>query len=356
MSIELQRLSEQLQGMRAKRTADTYLSIAKRFLVFIGNGVEPSQCDVESFLARPSGAKHRRAPSTRNQELAALRFLARFALRESVWLVDPTIGVEFVRIPRQDASYYTMSELSRLFLAAKQDQNPVLRTRNVALLAVMSQAGLRVHEVVRLDLIQVDLTQEMLIGVRGKGGTCTTIPLSPESTVVLARWIDARIGLARSDESALFVSRRGTRCSVRTVERMVHQLRQRSGIAKPGCCHTLRHSTGTLALEIGCDLATIGELLRHRSIETTKRYLHNLDHRRREVVRRLAITIPREVIGTFGPSVREPPQSSAYPQNPVDHQYRLDAVRLGISAENESRDGGAEGSDSPASANQPKAA
>lgn len=326
MPIDLQQFSDQLHRTRAKRTAETYINVAKRFLSFVGDN-SPNGRDIEAFLTHPSSTMRRRAPSTRNQELAALRSFARFALRESVWSVDPTIGIEFVRIPKRDATYYTMNELSRLFVAAMDDEDLVLRSRNLALLAVMSQAGLRVHEVVGLNLAQVDLEQEMLIGVLGKGGTCATIPLSVESTIILARWMDTRDRLANSDESALFVSRRGSRCSVRTVERMVHVLRTKAGIVKAGCCHTFRHSTGTLSLEIGCDLATIGELLRHSSLETTKRYLHNLDHRRRDAVRRLAVTIPRAVIGTLGPSAREPQQTSGYPQNPVDHQYHLDAVR-----------------------------
>jgi integrase len=191
----------------------------------------------------------------------------------------------------------------------------------------MSQAGLRVHEAVGLNLTQVDLHQEMLIGVRGKGGTCVTIPLSPESTIVISRWISVRESLAHGDERALFVSRLGTRCSVRAIERMVNELRRKAGIEKEACCHALRHSTATLSLEVGCDLATIGELLRHNSIETTKRYLHNLDHRRRDAVRRLAVTIPRSVIAAAGPSVREPITPSGYPQKVVDRQYHLDALR-----------------------------
>lgn len=327
MPIDLQRLSDSLRGSRATRTAVTYDSIARRFLAFLGSQTEPSLRDVEIFLARPSKSGSRRAASTRNQELAALRSLARFALRESCWSTDPTIGVEFVRVPKQDATYYTMSELSRLFLAATGDKNPTLRARNVALLAVMSQAGLRVHEAVGLDLTQIDLHQEMLIGVRGKGGTCVTIPLSPESTIVISRWITTRKSLAHGDETALFVSRLGTRCSVRTIERMVNELRRKAGIEKAACCHALRHSTATLSLEVGCDLATIGELLRHNSIETTKRYLHNLDHRRRDAVRRLAVTIPRSVIAAPEPLVREPIALSGYPQKVVDRQYHLGAVR-----------------------------
>lgn len=327
MTVDLQRYSETLRGNHAKRTAVTYLAVAKHFLALMDGRDEPSLRDVEDFLARPSRCGGRRAITTRNQELASLKALARFALRDSSWTTDPTSGVDFKRVPKREATYYTMSEVSRLFMTAARDNNLTLRARNVALLAVMSQAGLRVHEAVGLNLTQVDLHQELLIGVRGKGETCVTIPLSPESTVLLARWLEVRDQLTSCEEDALFVSRIGRRCSVRTVERMMSVLRVRAGIEKAACCHALRHSTATLALEIGCDLATIGELLRHSSIETTKRYLHNLDHRRRDAVRRLAVTIPRSIVGNPNTSVREPTPSGEYRQKVVDHQYQLCDVR-----------------------------
>lgn len=355
MTVDLQRYSDTLQGSHAKRTAATYLTVAKHFLSSMDGRDQPTLHDVETFLARPSRRGGRRAVTTRNQELASLRALANFARRDSTWTTDPTTGVEFKRVPKHEATYYTMSEVSRLFMAAARDNHPTLRARNLALLAVMSQAGLRVHEAVGLDANQVDLNQELLVGVQGKGETCVTIPLSPESTVLLGRWLAVRAQLAKSDEeTALFVSRIGKRCSVRTVERMVNVLRVRAGIAKAACCHALRHSTATLALEIGCDLATIGELLRHASIETTKRYLHNLDHRRRDAVRRLAVSIPRRIVATPNESAREPPGCAYYVQKAVDHQYQLDALQFAGDSGDDPSDECAEYSNSEQ--NQPKAA
>jgi site-specific recombinase XerD len=195
-----------------------------------------------------------------------------------------------------DAVFFTARELQRLFLCANEDASVIARTRNVALLALLSQAGLRVHEVVGLSLAQVDISQEMLVGIRGKGDTVADIPISPEVAVVISRWLNQRSAVAHASENALFVSRLGRRISIRSVERVITKLRSKAGIAKHGSCHSLRHSMATISLELGADIGTISEILRHSSVAITQRYLHCLDGRRRDAVRRLATTIPREVI------------------------------------------------------------
>jgi integrase/recombinase XerC len=217
-----------------------------------------------------------------------------------------------------------MDELHRLFIAAVEEPLPAMRARNVALLAMLSQAGLRVHEAVALNVEQADVTQEILVAVRGKGGTCTNIPLSPEVSVILARWLSLRVGIARFSEESLFVSRLGRRLSIRSVERLVEKLRRRAGITKAASCHALRHSTATLSLELGTDLATISEYLRHASIVTTQRYLHNLDGRLREAARRLARTIPRSVLTEPAPPNTKPVRVVDFRKNQIDDQYDWD--------------------------------
>jgi site-specific recombinase XerD len=217
-----------------------------------------------------------------------------------------------------------MDELSRLFVAASAERLPAMRARGIALLAILSQAGLRVHEAVGLNVSQIDIGQELLVAVRGKGGTCANVPVSAEVAYALARWLSMRAVVAHASEEAFFVSRLGRRLSIRSAERLVQRLRERAGITKGASCHSLRHSTATLSLELGTDLATIAELLRHSSIVTTQRYLHNLDGRRREAVRRLAKSIPRSVLqGLPGPTTEPKTPSIDYPKKVIDDQYVL---------------------------------
>jgi integrase len=123
------------------------------------------------------------------------------------------------------------------------------------------------------------------------------------------------------------VSRLGRRISIRSVERMVEKLRIDAGIKKPASCHSLRHSMATFSLELGGDITTISEILRHSSVAITQRYLHGLDGRRREVVRRLASTIHREIFDSAPlPANGSPDNDNAAAKNIIDVQGFWDDV------------------------------
>lgn len=321
--VDLAQFEAAIRGVRAPRTATSYVRIAAAFLSTIES--EPSSRDIEVFLERKSRTGLRRSPATRNQELAALRALSLFAQREGNWTKDPTFGIEFARVPIHEAVFFTSQELRRLFHAADQQRSQRDCSRDTALLALLSQAGLRVHEVVGLDLEQVDIPQETLVGIHGKGGTIADIPMSPEVTVMLARWIRQRVSIAHGTERALFVSRLGRRISVRSIERLIAKLRDGAGIAKRGSCHSLRHSMATISLELGTDIGTISEILRHSSVQITQRYIHCLSARRRDAVRRLASTIPRSIVTGSAPSAGGSiANKTSDPQNDIDVQGVLD--------------------------------
>lgn len=262
---------------------------------------------MEAFLSRPTVGGFRRAPATFNQELAALRAFARFAQANLDWADDPTAGIAFRRVPAQDPAVLTASELRRLFLAASRIPNPQGIALALAILALLGQVGLRVHELVALDLDQVDLGSGTLVGVHGKGGTVHDLPLNAPTIALVTAWLGARTAVAAPKEPALFVSSRSTRISVRAIQRLLERLRKAIGSAKHITPHTLRHTTATLALTMGSDLSTVADLLRHTDLNTTRRYLHLVDERRREAVRRLGSCIPEELLPTSAdtePSVR----------------------------------------------------
>jgi integrase/recombinase XerC len=288
-----------LSGRRAARTVLSYAATASAFADFLNaqKPVDvPMPADVETFLARPTRSGVRRAPATRNQELAALRAFTKFVAPSLGWSVDPTEGIPFVREPAHDPAVLTAFELRRLFLAAAGIEDPLRRSLSLALLAVLSQVGLRVHEAVALELHQVDLVTGTLVAVRGKGGTICDLPLNAPSLALLTAWIADRQHLASADEPALFVSSHGTRLSVRSVQRLMAALRKATGTPKHVTPHTLRHTAATLALTMGADLSTVADLLRHSDLNTTRRYLHLVDERRREAVRRLGCCVPKEIL------------------------------------------------------------
>ncbi|MBX7258673.1 MAG: tyrosine-type recombinase/integrase, partial [Candidatus Hydrogenedentes bacterium] len=306
----------------APRTIQTYNAIIAAFDTSWqsrpGKGTTPTRTDVETFLGRSRKDGTPRAAATRNQELATLRVFSAFARRDLGWENDPTEKIPFVREPPRARTVLTADELQRSFHALSTGLRPQDRACNLAILALLSQAGLRVHELVKLDLDQVDLVTETLLRVEGKGGTAREIPLNERALLLLLDWIKERPKHALPGERALIVSSRGTRISIRTVERRIQRLREIMQLAKKATPHSFRHTFATLALLAGTDLAILAELLGHSDINTTALYLHCLDTRRREAVRKLAYTVPPEVL-PVSPQADEPvptPTTDPLPKTP----------------------------------------
>lgn len=324
---------------RAPRTFRTYTTIADAFLRSVSD-TTPTATDIERFIGRPRLNGARRAATSCNQELAALRSLSKVAVREKTWPANPTEGVAFVRKAPHDPPFLGADELRQLFRAAAEHPPAGEGPQILAILGLLSQVGLRIHELVALDVDQVDLVTGTLLSVRGKGSTVHDLPLNGPAVTLLTAWLQARRTRAPPGEKALFLSSRRTRLAARTVENWFVRLRTAMGTVKKVTPHTLRHSAATVALTQGTDLATVAELLRHSDLNTTRRYLHLVDTRRREAVRRLATTVPAEVLegtppeSTASTPAQPPPNdpvpavpeaSASSPVESLDDQYGLAA-------------------------------
>jgi len=319
-----------LAAHRSSRTIKTYGAILALFAASWSSTPRPTRREIEAFLARPRHDGKRRSPATCNQELAALRAFAKFAQRDLGWNDNPADGIPFAREAPRDPPVLSILELRRLFTAVAAITDVAKRARGLATLAVMSQAGLRVHELVRLNVEQLDVASATLVGVHGKGATVHDVPLNAPTVTLLLDWVRERRAIAAPDEAALFVTLRGSRLSIRSVQRMLVHLRREIGTAKRVTPHTLRHTTATLALTLGADLSTVADLLRHSDVNTTRRYLHLVDERRREAVRRLGTSIPAELLHE-SPAVDEPAMAdrTGYVRpvhESLDVHYRLDGA------------------------------
>jgi site-specific recombinase XerD len=208
---------------------------------------------------RPGG---RLAPATISRKLAAVRAFLRHSLgaaRVPDARLGPRRGRRLPDAPRREA---VDKELASL-----EGDGP-LKLRNRALVELVYSAGLRSAEAVGLDLGDVDFEQELVHVRRGKGGKDRVVPLGEEAALWVARYLhDARPGLARGANDALFLSATGKRLDTSTLRRL---------IPHP---HRLRHAFATHLLEGGADLRTIQELLGHSSLSTTQIYSH-VDARR----------------------------------------------------------------------------
>lgn len=294
-SSRTQQLLRRFAGaQRSERTARTYGSIAEAFLAFVGRR-RPEQRDVAAFLMRPLRCGRRASVSTYNQALAALRSFARFAVAAGTWSEDPTAGLSFLREPEREPPVLLVAEVHAFFRAVSSVSPPALRARDRAVLALLFVAGLRLSELVRLDVSQVDLVSATLVGVLRKGGRVQNIPIEPSAFGLVREWLEERATLARPSDPALFVSPRGGRVSGRSIERLFERIRRHVGTPKRATPHTARHSFITLDLAFGADITVVSRLAGHASIATTMRYRHLVDAEPRAAVARLGVVVPAEL-------------------------------------------------------------
>jgi site-specific recombinase XerD len=247
-----------LRGLSAG-TQKAYLRVVTRLAAFYGRSPNRiSEREIQTYLLhlyREKGFSH----STCNVAVAGLRFFYHVTLRrQSTGFVIPA-----AREPSQLPEILTREELTRLF-------SRTIRPNHRTLLLTAYAAGLRVSEVVALQLSDIDAERGVLRVRQGKGARDRTTLLSPRLLEALrAYWRHER------PEPWLFPSRdrRGHLCAG-AAKHCYAQAKQRAGIEKPGGLHTLRHTFATRLLEAGVNLHTLQRLLGHKSLRSTTRYLH----------------------------------------------------------------------------------
>jgi len=216
------------------------------------------------------------------RKLSAMRSFFRYLLKTGAIETDPASQVSGPKLPRHMPVFLTVDEVFSLMEAA--DGNSRFATRDRAILEMLYSTGIRVSELVGLDLDRVDLDQGVA-RVRGKGSKERLVPVGRQAVDAVRSYLPLRSQLLRERvsrgkeaENALFLNSRGSRITSRSVERLVAACAQRAGISSPVTPHALRHSFATHLLEMGADLRAVQELLGHVSLSTTQKYTHlNLD-------------------------------------------------------------------------------
>lgn len=235
-------------------------------------------CAMTSGQVRALAAnRHRAGLSGRSiqRELSALRSLYKYLLREGVVVNNPVVGVSAPKAPRKLPEVFDVDALGQLLDVASNDP---LITRDLAMMELMYSSGLRLSELVGLDLPDVD-QGDAVVRVTGKGGKTRLVPVGRQALAALNRWLALRVSLAPLEQTAIFVSRHGKRLSTRAVQQRLSQHGLRQGADSRLHPHRLRHSFASHLLESSGDLRAVQELLGHANLSTTQIYTH-LDFQR----------------------------------------------------------------------------
>jgi integrase/recombinase XerC len=215
---------------------------------------------------------HRRGLAGRSvqRHLSALRSFYRFMISQGVVPSNPGQDIRAPRTPRKLPHSLDVDRIQAL-LDVKTDN--WLSQRDVAMMELMYSCGLRLAELVGLDLHQLDL-QTCEARVLGKGSKTRIVPIGSKAREVILAWLPVRTQHCAVGENALFISRQGNRLSARSVQQRFARWARLRGLDSRLHPHALRHSFATHMLESSGDLRAVQELLGHANLSTTQVYTH----------------------------------------------------------------------------------
>jgi integrase/recombinase XerC len=214
------------------------------------------------------------ARTTISRRIAAVRSWCRFMCRQGIMEKNPADGLRGPKLDRKLPHFLNRSDVDRLLVAPGNGNGLALRDR--AILETLYSAGLRVSELVGLELGDLDLADGVAT-VRGKGKRERLALIGDEARKAISIWLEARAalldGIGRRSES-VFLNKNGTRLSTRSVGRLLVKYLHKTGLDPRTTPHTLRHTFATHLLDAGADIRGVQELLGHKNLTTTQIYTH----------------------------------------------------------------------------------
>jgi integrase/recombinase XerC len=222
------------------------------------------------------------AKTTIARRLACLRTLFRFCCREQLVQHNPAKALRTPRAGRKLPHFLTAEQIVTLIESPPLNEDLGLRDR--AMLETLYSAGLRVAELVGLDIGDWNRDADV-IRVLGKGRKERIAPIGRHAAKALQHWLEVRSVSPKAKpahQNALFLNKNGTRITTRSIGRMLEKYLLLTGLESITTPHTLRHTFATHLLDGGADLRSVQELLGHKSLTTTQIYTHVSTKRMRD--------------------------------------------------------------------------
>lgn len=226
------------------------------------------------YLAQLRTKEHR--PRTIARKLSSMRSFYKFLQREGYIKTNPASLMMSPKLDRVLPKFLSEEEMVSFIESAPTDKEMGKRDR--AILELLYSSGIRVSELVGLNLLDVDLIGN-IAKVAGKGKKERLVPLGNKATLALKDYLDSR----KHKSNAVFLNKRGGRLTTRSVCDITHKYIKMVATTKNVSPHVLRHSFATHLLNRGADLRSVQELLGHANLSTTQIYTHVTTDRLKKV-------------------------------------------------------------------------
>ena len=210
------------------------------------------------------------APRSIQRRLSAVRSFCNFLVRERELKNNPALEIRAPKVGKHLPNTLDADQMARLLEIPPGD---ILTTRDHAMMELLYSSGLRLAELIGLNLGDLDLA-DRTVRVLGKGNKARVLPVGRKALAALQAWLQERGNLAKAAEPAFFVGRNGRRLSPRAVQVRVAHWAKRQGLGRHVHPHLFRHSFASHLLESSGELRGVQELLGHADIATTQIYTH----------------------------------------------------------------------------------
>lgn len=252
-------------------TITNYTADLGAFAAFLGGkdiaGVD--HLTLRRFLAELRSKNY--SKTTIARKLASLRSFFKFLFRESLVKTNPVTAILTPKLDKKLPVFLDEGKAAKLVQCPKDDGEAGLRDR--AILETLYSCGIRVSELVGLDIDDVDLISGVL-KVLGKGSKERMVPIGEPAIAAIRKYLDNRARAGVKDRGAIFLNKSGRRLTDGSVRRLLDKYIKQCSIAEHISPHSLRHSFATHLLDRGADLRSVQELLGHMNLSTTQIYTH----------------------------------------------------------------------------------
>ncbi|MGD8785318.1 MAG: tyrosine recombinase XerC [Thioalkalispiraceae bacterium] len=270
---ELDRFFHKLKHERqlSPHTLNNYGRDLQRFAQHLAELHVTKVADInESHVSSYVAQRHRRQIHAKSiqRELSAIRSFFNFLIEEQCLKINPAKDVRAPKIGRKLPRTLDVDQVQHLLTIT---ETTPLALRDKAILELFYSSGLRLSELVNLNLEQLDLKQG-LVTVTGKGNKTRVLPIGKQAINALRAWLKVRNPEKQVD--AVFLSQQGKRLSARGVQQRMRYWAQKQALPTQLHPHMLRHSFASHMLESSGDLRAVQELLGHTDINTTQIYTH----------------------------------------------------------------------------------